>query len=525
MKDQSNPSTSQKRRLKRTRQYVITCIILLVLGLTASQVFLHQTHVGSPRFISMTFLLYTGTASVVLALLILATILGRNLFKLYFEKKSGLAGSGFKTRIVRIFIILSLLPAVLLFLLAYGLISSQIEQWFQAPLTETMENSRLLAERYYDEAEQRAKYFAANIAGYVQATDNSLDGSSERLKRKLVEFRQQYRIDNVKVFDADAALIMDTGNSPAAELHQVSVSSMIRDTIEGKTAIFKVSRLDPMDPNREISWATAPVFGNEKRILGVVLTETLNDQSPGYMSGEVMRAYEKYELLREEKNTLRYNTILILGLSTLLIVFAFSWVALYLAKKITVPIQALEQGAAAVAAGNLEYRVESEAFDELAGLIASFNKMTKDLEENRRNIRQTQQSLRQTNEELDNRRRYIETILQSIATGVISVDSAYRIRTMNRAAVAMLRMESIPREEALEKAIPPPAGHILRALLRKSAVLGRIVKDIQIAFPGESLHLASIVTPLLDSEGRPEGWVIVLDDMTELLRMEKLIAW
>ena len=127
MNQTSDPTKQPRRKGLRSRHYILVCIFLLVLGLVATQVFLNQTSVGSSRFIPMTFLLYTGTAVVVLALLILATVLGRNLVKLYFERKSGRVGSGFKTRMVRIFIVLSLLPALLLFLLAYGLISAQID--------------------------------------------------------------------------------------------------------------------------------------------------------------------------------------------------------------------------------------------------------------------------------------------------------------------------------------------------------------------------------------------------------------
>jgi two-component system nitrogen regulation sensor histidine kinase NtrY len=156
----------QKQRGSRTRRYILASIIFLLLALAATQIFLQQTSVGSPRFIKMTFLLYTATVVVVLALLILATVLGRNLIKLYFERKSGLVGSGFKSKMVRTFIVLSLLPAVLLFLLAYSLLSSSIEQWFRAAPAQMMENSRLLAQQYYAEVEKDAKYFAANIAGF-----------------------------------------------------------------------------------------------------------------------------------------------------------------------------------------------------------------------------------------------------------------------------------------------------------------------------------------------------------------------
>jgi two-component system nitrogen regulation sensor histidine kinase NtrY len=519
-----NQTTPQKRTGSRTRRYIFISILLLALGLGATQMFLHQTSVGSPRFIPMTFLLHTGTAIVVLALLILATLLGRNLVKLYFERKSGQVGSGFKTKLVRIFIVLSLLPAVLLFLLAYGLFSSQMEQWFRAPRVQVMEKSDLLAERYYEEAEQRGKYFAANIAGYIQ-TSEGLDRIREsELKTKLTEFCHQFNIDNIRVFDRELKLIEDTGNTVSGKEHQDSLNRLIRITLNGQAG-FDVARLNPDEPFPEISWATASIRNPQGGIIGVVLTETVNAQSARYLAGEVIRAYKQDQQLQQKKDTLLYNTFLVLGLSTLLIVFAFSWFALYLAKRITVPIQALAQGAAAVAAGNLDYRVHCPAFDELDSLIKSFNRMTDDLQENQKRIALTQQSLRHTNVELDDRRRYIETILQTIATGVISLDSGHRIRTMNRAAVGMLHLENFSGKAKLEDVIQAPASDILRGLLVKSTVLGKVVKNIQLEFPGKCLQVASIVTPLADSEGQPAGWVVVLDDMTELLRMEKLSAW
>ncbi|MEJ2108774.1 MAG: ATP-binding protein [Acidobacteriota bacterium] len=178
-----------------------------------------------------------------------------------------------------------------------------------------------------------------------------------------------------------------------------------------------------------------------------------------------------------------------------------------------------------MAAGNLAYRVRSEAFDEFAGLIASFNRMTMDLEENEKHIEQTQQSLRRTNIELDDRRRYIETILQTIATGVISLDKHGRIRTMNRAAMEMLQIDESPVAATLEDIIQAPACGVLHGLLAKAEVLGSVVRNMNLKFAGKSLQLAIIATPLQDSKGEHVGWVLVLDDVTELLRMEKLTAW
>ena len=513
-----------RRKGSSTWRYILATIIFLVLALTGTQVFQHTTSVGSPRYIGMTFLMYTATTVVILALLILATVLGRNLIKLYFERRSGQLGSGFKTKMVSTFIVLSLLPALLLFSLAYTLISSSIERWFSAPSNQIVESSQKLAQQYYAEAEQRAKYYAAYMAGYLQSTPGFKPEPGLKLQQKLQEFCRQYAIGNARIFDSHARVIADSGDAVPNREHMELIRHLVVQALLGRTE-FQVARLTPKSALDEIAWTTAPIKDAHGRVIAAILTETLNSQSANFEADSVAEASSKYEQLQRERAPLRFNTLLILVLSTLLIVFAFSWFALYLAKRITTPIQALAQGAVEVAGGNLAYRVQCQAFDELGSLVASFNRMTGDLEENEKRIEGAQQSLVQKNVELDDRRRYIETILQTIATGVISIDSGYSIRTMNRAATEMLGIQDISGPKKLQEVVQEPAYETLRALLQKSTVLGTVVRNIELAFSEKKLQVAATVTPLVDSAGQRRGWVVVLDDMTELLRMEKMSAW
>jgi two-component system nitrogen regulation sensor histidine kinase NtrY len=513
-----------KKHGSRTRRYIFGTIVFLVLSLIAINTFLHISHPGNPRFIPMTVLVYTATLVVVLALLILATILGRNLIKLYFERRSGQLGSGFKTKIVSTFIALSLLPALLLFLLAYSLISASIEQWFRAPDAQMMENSRVLAQQYYAEAEQRAEYYAENIASRFNSVQDLYPGWRPRLRERLKEFRQEYALDNVQVFDRHARLTMEAGSAVSTNDHEAIKKQLIAQAMLGQSD-FQVERLNPEDPLNEISWAVAPIRDSEGAVIGTILTETLHPQSAKFRVDSVMQAYDTYIELQREKYTLRFNTLLMLVLATLLIIFAFSWFALYLSRRITEPIQALAHGAAAVATGNLAYRVDCQAFDELGNLVASFNRMTSDLQENEKRIKAAQESLRLKSIEHADRRRYIETILQTIATGVISLDGNYRIRTINRAAVQMLGVGKISGEAKLGEIVPAPAFEAIKGLLNKSAILGTVVRNIELTFQGKSLQLAATVTPFAETSGQGTGWVVVLDDMTELLRMEKMSAW
>ena len=519
-------TTPPRKDGARTRRYILLAtIVILCLGLIATQVFLHQTSVGSQRFETMTFFLWTATVVVVVAVLILATVLGRNLIKLYFERRSGKLGSGFRTKIVSTFVVLSLLPALLLFLLAYGLVSFSIEQWFSAPAAQMMENSRGISAQYYNDIQQRSNLYAANIASVLESDEGLRQDLRFRIEQKLEMQRRQYRLDDIRVFGDHAKLMAESGKGiPQVEQHGARLRLLIASALRGQSG-FQIDRVTPNDALKEVIWATVPVHDRNGKVIGAVLTETVNSQSVSFKAYSVMEAYVVYEQLQRRKVSLRFNVLLMLALFTLLIVFAFSWFAMYLSKRITVPIQALAEGAAAVAAGNLAYRVECDAFDELGSLVASFNRMTGDLQENKTRIEAAQDALRETNVKLDNRRRYIEAILQTIATGVISIDSNYRVLTMNRAAMQMLEVQGPVAEAGLDEVLEGPASETLRTLLHKSATLGPVVRNIELTFPGKTLHLATTVTFFVDSTGQRTGWVVALDDVTELLRVEKMMAW
>ena len=381
--------SSPERKASRFRRYMLGSIIFLTLALGATHTFLHRTSVGSHRFVRMTFLIYTGTFLAVLAILVLATILGRNLIKLYFEKKSGRPGSGFKSKLVRIFIALSLLPALLLFIFAYMLINSSIEKWFLAPPAQLQESSLTLARQYYADTEKRAKYYVGIIAEQLEAElsaeRQTEDFSALELQDKLREYCRAYALNTVQIFAASGRLAAESGPTISSPHHKGFLTAMIEDVLRGDPR-FHFDSVAPKDPGDEICYAAAPVRNAGGQVVAAVLTETMRSNSLKFWADRVTDASEKFEQLQMEQNNLRLNMLMMLALATMLVVFAFAWFALYLSKRITVPLQALVEGAAAVSEGNLAHRVDCPAFDELGILVKSFNSMTGDLEENEKRI-------------------------------------------------------------------------------------------------------------------------------------------
>ena len=392
----SNQGSVSGRKDSRFRRYLFGSIIFLALALAATHTFLHRTSVGSQRFVRMTFLVYAGTFLAVLALLILATILGRNLIKLYFEKRSGLPGSGFKTKLVRIFIALSLLPALLLFVFAYALINSSIEKWFLAPPAQIQESSRALTQHYYKDTEARAIDYAETIAWQIEQDLFAYQLLPEVfpydvLLSKVRNFCRMYGINTAQIINAQGYILAECDPTISSPHHQDFRTAMIADALQGEPQ-FHFDSVAPKDPGDEIYYAAVPLHDPAGRVVGVAITETMRENSLKYWADRLTDATDKYEQLQIERNFLRLNMLMMLALVTLLVIFAFAWFALYLSKRITVPVQALMEGAAAVSGGNLAHRVNCPAFDELGNLVASFNRMTADLEENEKLIYQMERA-------------------------------------------------------------------------------------------------------------------------------------
>lgn len=515
------------RNLSPLRRYVLPTVgflvLFLVFVLTALQKINILPAVGSPKYPFRTFQLWMVSVLVVLALLILATILSRNLIKLYFERRSGLVGSRIKTKMVSIFVALSLLPAILLFSLAFWLVRGSIERWLSTPATKLQQDSNDIAAQYYDEASARARSYAETIAaraGQYGALGRPLPPD---LDQSLSELRRLYLIDDLRIYDARGVLAGEFGAPVSSAVHKAQLTKLVDAALQGRPD-FQRQR-SPKDAKAEFTWASAPVRAPGGGIIGAVVTEFQNPQSVYFKAASVVEDFAAFTELQRERDAVRSTVLLIFALTALLIVFGFAWFAMYVAKRITVPIQALAEGAAAVTAGNLDYRVQCAAYDELEDLVASFNRMTAELQENKRHIEEVQNDLRDSNVKLDDRRRNIETIVQAIPTGVMVLNSSYEVRTLNRAASSLLDVPPLAPDSRLDDVVKGPAFDTLRRMLRKSNVLGPVVRDFELNLKGKTLHLATTVTPLVDGAGQHTGWVIVMDDLTELLQAEKMAAW
>ncbi len=226
-----------------------------------------------------------------------------------------------------------------------------------------------------------------------------------------------------------------------------------------------------------------------------------------------MKAIEDYHRafaqLSSKQRAIRRNYLWLLTVIALFILFVASWLAHYLARQISGPISAVLGAVEEVSRGNLGYRVKVTAVDELAQLVSGFNRMTGDLEANRT--------------EIEARRRFTEAILESIPTGVISVDSGGAIQLVNKALTEIFP-DSQPRNAVrLEDLFAREDVGEIRYLMNRARRTGHAIQQLEVKTPRKTLHLAVTVSSIEGRRG--SGFVIVIEDTSDLLRAQKTAAW
>src|SRR6266403_1724898 len=247
--------------------------------------------------------------------------------------------------------------------------------------------------------------------------------------------------------------------------------------------------------------------------------------SPDFLSrfALIQTQTSEYETEKQNLRALKRQMLLILAFFTILLLFSVTWLARFLAKQVTVPIQALAERTREVSAGNFDYQVPEQAQDELGVLVRSFNAMTTQLRDNRSQIDQFTRNLQQAVQELERRRQLMETVLESIPTSVLSLDAAGAILRGNTAVTRMFG--SAAREaHSLEELLGVDAARTVQHLIRRSLRMGVVSREIETVVAGRVLH-AAVTVSALGPRRANTGFVLVVDDLTEMLRAQKSAAW
>lgn len=474
--------------------------------------------------------LYALAAVALATLVALLFVLGRNIIKLWVERRRGAPFARFRAKLVAALLAMTIVPASLVLLIGSEFLRSSADRWFSVPVDEALDSAATIAAQYYRERQDavrlRASRLATTIApdlvdaGDVAAIAGFVRGELATMRDGLVEV---YQTVPAAGGDRDAVfLLAQQVGSPPPDIVRASADRLAaRVASTGSPA----STEDMVPSGGALVRAGAPVRNAEGVVTGVIVTSLHVSEAMTAEARRATNAYEQWRQLRMLSGPLQGFYLYVFLTITLLILTSATWFGFYIAKRITRPVQMLAEGARAIGAGQLDLRLEPETSDELGSLVESFNTMAAELGTSQERLEQSRQALAEKNVEIDARRRYIETVLERVATGVVSLDRDGRISTMNGAALRLLALDA--------SAVGQPAAEVLarddlRALLplvAASSARPGPIEELTITRPDGELHLAAASTVLVGGGGDPEGRVLVLDDVTPLIRTQRVAAW
>lgn len=483
--------------------------IVLLFGLVFSQQAFNLKRL-SPDSAQQTLVLVALSALVFLLLVVLTFVLFRNLVKLYAERRLGVLGSRLRTRMVIGALLLSFAPAIVMFMFAYGLMNRSIDKWFSMPVHELQQDSGRVGTLLADYAGDNARQEALEIA---QSPETQRAFSSASYAGVLREFRRHQ-----PTLQGGFAVAL-------AETDAVATWNAPQPWPVLRSQLPPLNRIEQAPEKwhyrgTEYLLGASPVGKAGVVLVGIPLPK---DFSPTLE--QIRQNQQNYLALSRQAKRIRGMYMLLLTLLTVLVLFVATWFSLFLAKLVTRPVEALAEATRQISLGHLGHRVEVPAADELGELVASFNRMAAELESSRRKIEESARALAETNTELEQRRRHIETILESIPTGVLSLGADRRVTHSNVAFGRMFWPHGrAPVGSRLEEIFSHEVASDLEHLLRRADRMG--ITAAQLEIPAEKNKLnASVTVSSVQHGSQRLGYVVVFEDFSELLKAQKEAAW
>jgi two-component system nitrogen regulation sensor histidine kinase NtrY len=511
------------RKKTKRKWLIIMGVVAMGITLAIIQSLVHELKNPSDiRDNIRLYLLLNFNLLVVLGLIILVV---RNLIKLYLERRRNVLGTRFRSKLIFVFILISFIPTTLLFLVSSNVISTTIDNWFNTQNEESLKTSLEVAQTYYELTLGNA-FDSVKSLSRIIADQDLLEQDRMWLLEELVRKRQrEARVGVVRIVAADGREILDLANPWIRQSRFIApVDNLIKKGMKGGN--FSFVRM--MDEGDLIDGVVPILSGPDRdRVEGVILFNYFDSKKITVKINDIKNAYEEYTRRKIFKDPLKTTYLMVDLVATLLILFAMIWFGIQLAKGITVPFQSLVQGTQEVAAGNLDYKVNVKADDEINILVDSFNQMTGDLKSGKIELEKANVNLKKTNIELDQRRAYMETVLENIATGVVSIDPDGKINTINKAGASMLDLDRVKIRKRLYQEVftgfLSPLGSLIEEM--EDASRSQIRRSLTLLRTDQTMTILASISSIRDTSRVRQGMVLVFDDMTQLIKAQKATAW
>jgi len=513
-------------------------IALLAAGafvISAALVALQAFNTSGNRFLTpktpADILVFTAMSVIVfLVLLALLVLLIRNILKLFVDQRSRTLGSRLRTRLALGAALIALAPAAFMFLFSFGLMNRSVDRWFSQPTAELREDStRVVLElEHYAASNARLEAEAIVASG---ALDRDVAAANTEIHSRRITLEGGY----VAVFGPDKQGVL--GYQLPPEESKRSLLPWLDDDkaetipLQGPVYADLLAMAQRNDEpilivqsgreKREFASGIAVTPGGRLVVVGLPMPQGLSETA-----NQIRVGASEYWTLFRSRNSIRTTYFIILLVITALVFFSSIWLAVFLSKQITRPVEALADAMDEIADGKLDKRVAVESSGEMDELMRAFNHMAQDLETSRHMAESSREQLSAANQALEERRRELETILETIPSGVVTLDKNGAILLANRAFASLIgrRVESDLSGQQIETLFPADCSDDLARVIRRSHRMGAASTEVETHALGRVVHLAVTGARLELGPGK-QGSVLVVEDTTELLRAQRQLAW
>jgi two-component system, NtrC family, nitrogen regulation sensor histidine kinase NtrY len=522
-----SPPLPEAEQRRRKREYIIAGIVVAMIVLI-SYVILKGLNFGDDMAVSNSIMIFILININLLLIILLTFLVIRNLVKIIYERKRKVEGSRLRTKLVAAFISLTLLPTIVLFVFSLHFITSSIEFWFRIPIDQSLTNALAVGRNIYELVEDNNTFFL-DKAAYQIATRDLLSPKNEKDLSTYVQVVQRaFNLNVVEVYNTRfKRLAFSVAPSlPADVIEPADPGTLQKGLHNGENTWSTSEHTAAGEMIRNI--AAIPFGANEDNIKGFILISVLLPPDLVRNLASITQGFEEYQQTKMLKYPIRLTYYITLTIVALLVLFCAVWFGMYLSRRVTVPIMELAEGTRRVAGGDLTYHITVAADDEIKTLVDSFNKMTRDLRFSRKELEVYTKKLFDQNIEIEERRRYMEIVLDNVSTGVISIDAQGLVTTINHSAEKMLNLRSADiirksYKHILENQHADLAEEVYDRFWKKHEE--SLLKTLNMTVSGKSRVFMVNFNALKDDAGRQIGMVMVFDDMTELEKAQRMAAW
>ena len=493
---------------RRTALLRLTTLVSCMVILAGLLIFVRESDLD---YMSTHIMVFSIVNISIIALGIMAFLIGRNIVKLLFERKNRIVGAKLRLRLVLAFLGLTLVPTCLVFVMASNLMSKAMDSLFSNPVEELYQSASNIAKLQY----KTLTDITLNIAKKAknELSSKPLIYTEESLRYNyLEELRKDNKLFSLSLYDREGNPITKTYNVTATipDLSEPEPDSNLLNqaVLDDKT----LDNLESVNENRFVRVYLPFRFNDDDCV--IVATYRVNPQLTDMLS-VLNNSFKEHEQVKLFHRPLQSSYVLIMALVTAIILFSAIWVGFYIARSITGPIQRLAEGTKAVAKGNYDFKLREVGDDELSSLVKSFNIMTQDLKLSRL--------------EIENRRLYLEAILERLALGVIALDSNGRVTSVNQAAFKIFGISNQNGTIKLSDFLAPIELDKVESLLRciddTSDGDNVVEQNIEILSNGRLRKVIATAGHITDVNNNRIGCVLIFDDVTDLVKAQQSAAW